>query len=270
MIDYRYLKAFILTAEYSSFSKAADKLKIAQSAVSRQIKLLEESLGLELLIRSSKKIILTNKGKQLYLTASTFDQAANDIFFAEDTRPLKIGVLHGLLENWLTPITIKFYKKYTRNMTIKVDTPANLKTGIENGHFDIAFTTENIQSELVSSLSILKEKLILVSKKEIDIKKIHDYRWIIYNQDDNLYRVSKKISSSIVEVNSITTILNLVRNNVGIAVVPDHQLMPNDSLKCYELPGIKQSPVYMATLNYKKLPSYIKELTEFFTTSRCS
>ena len=71
-MDYRYLKAFLLTAEFSSFSRAAEILKIAQSAVSRQIKLLEETLGEELIIRSSKKVLLTAKGQQLYLVAKSF------------------------------------------------------------------------------------------------------------------------------------------------------------------------------------------------------
>ncbi|WP_393096157.1 LysR family transcriptional regulator, partial [Halobacteriovorax sp. ZH3_bin.1] len=44
-MDYRYLRAFTLTAKYLSFSKAAAELKIAQSAVSRQVKLLEESMN---------------------------------------------------------------------------------------------------------------------------------------------------------------------------------------------------------------------------------
>lgn len=79
-MDYRYLKAFILTAQHASFSKAAEILGIAQSAVSRQIKLLEDSLGEELIIRSSKKVLLTAKGKELYLTASNFDKAALQIF----------------------------------------------------------------------------------------------------------------------------------------------------------------------------------------------
>ena len=48
MLDFRYLKAFMLTAKYSSFSKAAEELNIAQSAVSRQIKLLEDALGTDL------------------------------------------------------------------------------------------------------------------------------------------------------------------------------------------------------------------------------
>ena len=66
MFDYRYLRAFIFTGKHSSFSKAAMELRIAQSAISRQIKLLEQSLNQELIIRSSKKVILTDKGKELF------------------------------------------------------------------------------------------------------------------------------------------------------------------------------------------------------------
>ena len=62
--DYRYLKAFMVTARYLNFSKAAQELNIAQSAVSRQIKLLEESVGDQLIIRSSKKVLLTDKGRR--------------------------------------------------------------------------------------------------------------------------------------------------------------------------------------------------------------
>ena len=40
-----YLKAFLVTAKHLSFSKAAEEMRVAQSAVSRQVKLLEESLS---------------------------------------------------------------------------------------------------------------------------------------------------------------------------------------------------------------------------------
>ena len=134
-MDYRYLKAFLLTAENRSFSRAAEALSIAQSAVSRQIKLLEESLGEELIIRSSKKVLLTNKGKELFLAAQHFDKLAVDIFQKEDSRPLNIGILHGLLKNWFAPILVKFYKKGGRNMNIFVQDQPELLKGIENGTF---------------------------------------------------------------------------------------------------------------------------------------
>lgn len=261
-MDYRYLKAFILTAQHSSFSKAAEILGVAQSAISRQIKLLEEGLGVELIIRSSKKVILTNKGRELYIESLKFDKIASDIFQKEDKRPLRIGVLHGLLEGWLNSIIVMFYQKYSRNINIKVGAPQDLKNELSKGEFDIIFTTENIQSELISSLNILHENLVLISSKEIDASNLHNYRWIVYNTDDHLFKISAIASESVVVVNSITTIVNLVKNNVGIAIVPDHALKNSNGLNMYPLKDQKKSNIYMSSLNYKVLPNYIKEITD--------
>lgn len=267
VMDYRYLKAFLLTAKHASFSKAATELKIAQSAVSRQIKLLEETLGVELIIRSSKKVILTDKGRELYMAAMHFDKVAIEIFTTEDDRPLKIGVLHGLLENWLNPLLIKFYKKYKRNIAIHVDTPENLQIGLSEGKFDLLFTIENIQSDLISSLKLFDERLVLISREPIDRKKLEEYRWIVYNDGDNLFKLTKKKSESLVTVDSITTIVNLVKNNVGIAVVPDHAVKKSDNLYVEELKEIKKSEIFMSTLNYRKLPEYIREFSELVKKS---
>ena len=266
-MDYRYLKAFLLTAEHSSFSKAALSLKIAQSAVSRQIKLLEESLDQELIIRSSKKVLLTNKGKELYMAAKQFDEMADDIFQKEDDRPLRIGILNGLLKNWFMPHVTKYCKKYNRNLSIHIEDQLQLKSGIEEGRFDITFSTENLQSELVSSLKLFDEKLVLISKVEIDLKKLHEYRWIVFSEGDNLFKLSKKEGTSVVTVDSIHTILTLVRNNLGIAVVPDHVLKKNESLCIYKLPKLPDSEIFMTTLSYKQMPTHIKEIASLIQTS---
>ncbi len=259
-MDYRYLKAFLLTAEHSSFSKAAELLKIAQSAVSRQIKLLEESVGEELIIRSSKKVLLTSKGQQLYLAAKSFDRQSMDIFQKEDARALKIGVLHGLLESWLTPVLTKFYKKYDRNIDIHISVQPLLRQDIEQGLFDVIFTTDNIQSEIVSSRQLFEERMVLISKKEVNKKKLHEKRWIVYGDGDFMYKLSETKSPQIIRVDSITTIVNLVKQDVGVAVVPDHVIKKTDNLIVTELPEFKASNIYMATLNYKILPRYIDEL----------
>ena len=104
-IDYRYLKAFLQTAKHLNFSKAADELNIAQSAVSRQIKLLEESMGEQLIVRSSKKVLLTDKGKQLLSAIQGFENAAKLITKSDDKKLIRVGILHGLLETWFINIT---------------------------------------------------------------------------------------------------------------------------------------------------------------------
>lgn len=267
MLDFRYLKAFMLTAKYTSFSKAAEELNIAQSAVSRQIKLLEDALSEELIIRSSKKVMLTEKGKELYLASLNFEKSANHIFESEDQLPLSIGILEGLLKNWFTPLLTEYLKEEDRNVVVNVADLPELKSGIEEGRYDIILGTDNIQSELVTSLKLFEEKLVLISKAEINRKKIHEYRWIVFSSNDHLFKLSKHRSESIVMVDSFDSIISLVKNNLGIAIVPDHLIKKEDHLKTQEVPGLPSSQIYLSTLNFKKMPERIKTLINILKKS---
>lgn len=260
MLDFRYLKAFMLTAKYSSFSKAAEELNIAQSAVSRQIKLLEDSLQEELIIRSSKKVILSEKGKELYQASQSFEKTSLQIFQREDQLPLSIGILEGLLKNWFTPLLTEYLKNQKRDVTVHVADTPELKTGIEESKFDVIFGVENIQSELVTSLKLFEEKLVLISKHEINRKKLSENRWVVFSNNDHLFKLSKTKSESIVMVDSFSSIISLVKNDVGIAVVPDHLIRKEDQLKIQEVPGLPSSQIYLSTLNYKKMPERIQAL----------
>ncbi|WP_211191721.1 LysR family transcriptional regulator [Actinoplanes sp. TBRC 11911] len=62
MIDLRHLSTFVAVAEEGSFSRAADRLRIAQSAVSRTIRDLERDLGRQLFDRSTHHVALTQAG----------------------------------------------------------------------------------------------------------------------------------------------------------------------------------------------------------------
>lgn len=262
MLDFRYLKAFMLTAKYSSFSKAAIELNIAQSAVSRQIKLLEDSLQEELIIRSSKKVLLSEKGKELYSASLSFEKSSLQIFEREDQLPLSIGILEGLLKTWFTPLLSEYLKIQNRNVTVNVADLPELKNGIEEGRYDIIFGIDNIQSELVTSLKLFEEKLVLIGKGELNRKKLHEHRWVVFSNSDNLFKISKKKSESIIMVDCFDSIISLVKNGVGIAVVPDHLIRKDDQLKVHEVPGLPSSQIYLSTLNYKKMPLRIQALAD--------
>ena len=64
-IELRHLRAFVAVAEDLSFSRAADRLHISQSALSRQVRALEQFLGCELLRRSTHEVELTIAGEAL-------------------------------------------------------------------------------------------------------------------------------------------------------------------------------------------------------------
>ena len=260
MLDFRYLKAFELTAKYSSFSKAAIELNIAQSAVSRQIKLLEDAIGEDLIIRSSKKVMMTDKGRELNQALIQFEKTSLAIFDREDTHPLNIGILEGLLKNWFQPILIEYIKHDKRNMKVEIGDLPILKTGIENGTFDIIFGTDNIQSELVSSLRLFEEKLVLISKKSVNLKKLSEYPWIVFSSNDHLFKLSKARSKNIITINSFSAIISLVKADAGIAIVPAHLLKKEDALISEKMPELLASEVYMTTLNFKKMPERILHL----------
>jgi DNA-binding transcriptional LysR family regulator len=64
-MDLKQLKTFIRVAETGSLSKASDRLRLAQPALSRHIKLLEDAIGVPLFVRSGRGMLLTDAGQQL-------------------------------------------------------------------------------------------------------------------------------------------------------------------------------------------------------------
>jgi len=126
-LDYRYIRAFMVTARHLNFSRAAEELNIAQSAVSRQIKLLEDGVGHQLIVRSSKKVILTDKGQALLNLVEKFEQDVTGIFLGQVSRTLKIGILHGLLENWFNDIITDYAKSKKLSLVVEVQPMERLK-----------------------------------------------------------------------------------------------------------------------------------------------
>jgi DNA-binding transcriptional LysR family regulator len=262
-MEYRYLKAFLLTARHLSFSKAASELRIAQSAVSRQIKLLEDSLKEQLIVRSSKQVILTQKGHELYLAATDFDKMSQSLFNEEMGSELRIGLLHGLLESWSVPVIKKHYAQHKSNLIVRVDEAALLVEGLTNRSYDILITNNFIENELVSSLKLLDEELVIISKKKFDLDQIEKQIWITYDANDWLYRVFKrKKPRRSIQVNSMTAIVNMVRNDMGVAIVPTHLLGSDDKLVRYPVPSGKNPSIYLSTLNYTRTPKHVREFIE--------
>ena len=260
-LDYRYLKAFMVTAVHLNFSKAAQELNIAQSAVSRQIKLLEESVGQQLIIRSSKKVFLAEKGQALIDELNVFENRIQEVFFGHMNKTIRVGILHGLLENWFNDIMVDFSRNNKHQLSVEVNSLEMLKEKLHNGKYDLIFTTENIQNELLSSLKLFEEKMVLISKNEINPKEASEYPWIVYSDQDHLFQLYKKRSHKTIVVNSITTILKLVSKGVGIAIVPDHTV-EDTNLKSYELKGLKKQHIHLSMLNYKTVPEHIKQLVD--------
>ncbi len=261
-MDFRYLKAFMAAVEQGSFSKAAEELNIAQSAVSRQVKLLEESIDDELLIRSSKHLALTPKGQRLYDALKHFQSETTTLLSDGERSLIRVGIPHGLLETWFQTLLGRYYQTHDHNITITVGSMQDLREGLEAGRFELVFTPFEIDSELLVSRAVLKESFAIVSQSAIDPQRLSDYRWIVYGPEDLLLQTHKKIPRRILQVNSITAMLKLVKLGVGIAVLPDHMVTSEKDLCFYRDGQFPGQTIFASHLRYRKMPEALEGLLQ--------
>ena len=124
-MDWDKLRIFHAVAEAGSFTHASEALHLSQSAISRQISGLEQSLNIVLFHRHARGLILTENGEDLYLTAhDVFHKVAmTEARLTESKeRPegsLKITTTIGFGSVWLTPRIKEFMDLYPEiNLTI--------------------------------------------------------------------------------------------------------------------------------------------------------
>jgi DNA-binding transcriptional LysR family regulator len=262
-LDLRYLSAFLATAKYLNFSRAAEELGIAQSAISRQIRLLEESIGTELFLRSPRHVMLTDKGRELHLLGQQFLEQTELTLGKEDHRPIRLGLLHGLLEDWISIILPSFLQKYPRSMQIVVQGPKELQIGLQHGEYDFIICDFNVQSEMFSSLKLFDEHLVLISKKKITKKEIQQNNWVTYGPNDYLHRLFKTSQQGNIQVNSITTIISLVRKGLGIAIVPDHAVQNDQNLASLPMTELGRNEIFLTGLNYHRAPERLQQFQDY-------
>ena len=101
------LRAFEAAARHQSFTRAAEELNVTQTAISHQIKRLEEQLGLRLFIRRNRRLLLTEEA-QAYLPAlrAAFDQlneATERLLRRDSQGRLTVSTLNSFATKWLVP-----------------------------------------------------------------------------------------------------------------------------------------------------------------------
>ena len=101
------LQGFEAAARHLSFTKAGAELFLTQSAVSRQIKELEEQLGVALFHRRHRALVLTEAGQQLYAAAAqvliTMRSATSRLKATSGRKPLSVTTTHSFAAMWLIP-----------------------------------------------------------------------------------------------------------------------------------------------------------------------
>jgi glycine cleavage system transcriptional activator len=173
------LKAFESAARFLSFTKAANELFVTQAAISHQIKILEDFLGVELFKRKNRALELTEFGKAYYVDITKIlhrlVEATDKLLSLKSDKHLTISVPQTFGIQWLVPRFSEFNKLHP-------DIEVRLKgvdqdEGLLSQDIDIAIyygrgNWDNLQVD-----RLVEEKLlVLAAPKLLAEKPIHDYQ----------------------------------------------------------------------------------------------
>lgn len=147
-LDLTALRSFVVVAETGGVTRAAGFLNLTQSAVSMQIKRLEEALNLKLLDRSSRQVELTGEGEQLLGYARRM-LALNDEVFGRLTSTdfegeIVLGVPHDIVYPAIPQVLQQFSAAFPRvRVHLLSSFTRGLKAQFARGEVDIILTTED-------------------------------------------------------------------------------------------------------------------------------
>lgn len=273
-IELRHFRYFLAVAEELHFKKAANKLYISQPGLSRQIKQMEESLGVQLFSRNNKKVSLTPAGhflrKEIELVLKNIDDILLRTTFIHEGKAgvIKMGYVGSAMQSVIPELLIRFNETFPniRFSLSELDNAKQIKA-LLTMDLDVGFvrlnevpTDLNIQPIYKETFSIvLPEDHPMTSRKFRNLSQLQDESFIFFEKSyspvyyERMMSIfedsgfSPKISHTTVHAN---TIYSLVENGFGISIIPTSlQIGYDRKVKFIELKNISQRAVLSLVWN---------------------
>ncbi|MEN0107184.1 MAG: LysR substrate-binding domain-containing protein [Pseudomonas sp.] len=143
--DLDVLRTFVTGVDYNSFAKAAERLGRSTSAVSAQLKKLEEQVGAPVLAKSGRRLALTPTGETLLSHARRLLELNDSIFQTlhetQTAGTIRLGLQEDFGEHFLSDILRRFVQTYPKvNLDVRIARNAELLARIERAELDLALT----------------------------------------------------------------------------------------------------------------------------------
>ena len=242
-MELRQLHAFVTLADSLSYREAATKLFITQSALTKQIKALEQSLGAPLFSRGRQGAQLTPFGKSLYQKAQALVIQANEFkqYAGNQARQVSghIAIGYGLSSIRIASMLAAQLKKQYPSVTINLEdmTSAKHTEGLLTNRLQLGFLRQPIHPEL-KFITLLEENLVLVvNSQRYSVPELNqaDYAHHLdklsyiqitpeccpgFSRQIDKYLAAHGIVPNVIQYASDTqTLLALVATGMGVAIV---------------------------------------------------
>lgn len=241
-MDIAQLRTLIVVSELGSLSKAADRLRIAQPALSRQVRMLEAELGVALFMRHGRGMALTEKGRDVLKHATRISTELDEIrISASDvdtplTGQIAIGLPPTVAEIISVPLVAAFRKAHPNAVLRLVSAYTGyLLDWLNCGEIDIAVLYDPRAARSVRSQPLLLENLFLIGPPDggfstvraIAFESLDGKRLLLPSVRHGLRTIVERCAADagisldvVVEADSYATLKDLVRAGHGWTILP--------------------------------------------------
>ena len=266
-MDWDKLRIFHAVADAGSLTHAGDRLNLSQSAVSRQIRALEESLNATLFHRHARGLILTEQGELLFDATSAMnkrlDAASARIRDSEEEvfGDLRVTTTIGFGTLWLAPRLAKLYDQYP---DLRVDLMLEEKVlDLPMREADVAIRMkEPSQADLIRKRLMTVKMQVFATQAYLDAHGVPEtpedvkaHRLICQSVNATQVGASASLAQhlltydvrSLLTVNNYFGVLQAVLQDLGLGILPDYVSLDEDRL-VRVLPEIESAdvPVFLA------------------------
>lgn len=283
------LRTFRAVAENLNFTKASEQLFLTQSAVSHQIKALEEEFGVPLFIRGKRGVKLTDAGKKALVYAKKILDEAEEMreFVTGREKALagrvRVAAATQALVYLFAPLFEEFMDKFETVELVFRTTVSTEQTveDILNGASDVGFASLAVYSPNLEIVELFEDELVLVcgkkhflaDKKEVQIKQLADERWILFERGasirrttDNFFKENKIEPETALESNDTYFIKIMIEHGLGISLLPAWSVAGEIESGNLKIVKVKKLNLHrsVAMLSMKGLqPAPIRAFTNF-------
>ncbi len=239
-MNLRQLDYFVRVAECGSFSKAAARLRIAQPALSRQVRGLEVELRQALLVRNGRGVATTEAGKTLLAHARGIlyqvDRAREDLERIRGTPVgrVAVGMPPTIAKLLAAPLVGEFRAQFPQaRLSIAVGLSAAIQERLRLGEIDVALLYSPVTVATVNLTPFLVEELYLVGPASPSAKvnpvpagRLPDYPLIIPSRPNTLRMQVENSLAALgirptiaMELDGVEAILGLIKDGQGYAIL---------------------------------------------------
>ncbi|SDD97021.1 transcriptional regulator, LysR family [Cupriavidus sp. YR651] len=271
-VELRHLRYFVAVAEERNFTRAAERLHIAQPPLSRQIQQLEETLGVSLFERNSRPLKLTDTGRFFYthalqLLAQTAELEAMTRRVGKIERTMSIGFVGSTLYGMLPRIIRRFRTEHSDiELTLHEMSTMDQIKALKEGRIDVGFGRIRHDDPGVRRVVLREERMIValplghplsVGRQVLSLHDLLDETLIIFPKAPRPSFADQVLAGfhdralrpgKIQEVRELQIALGLVAAGEGVSVVPSSVYgLKRDDVTYLELDDPKLvSPIIMS------------------------